>query len=107
MSRSRLNRRQFVAAATGAVLAAPSVLRARNPNDRLNIAMIGCGGRGAANLDAVSGENIVALCDVNQRAINAAAVKFPKARRTSDFRQQTFICFRTSNDLSIKPPKIN
>src|SRR5437899_1339557 len=106
MSRSRLNRRQFVAAATGAVLAAPSVLRARNPNDRLNIAMIGCGGCGAANLDAVSGENIVALCDVNQRAIDAA-VKFPKARRTSDFRQQTFICFRTSNDLSIKLPKIN
>src|SRR5213592_1816387 len=85
MSRSRLNRRQFVAA--GAVLAAPSVLRARNPNNRLNIAMIGCGGRGAANLSAVSGENIVALCDVSQRAIDAAAVKFPKARRIADFRQ--------------------
>jgi predicted dehydrogenase len=87
MSCSRLNRRQFFAAATGAVLAAPSVLRARNLNDRLNIAMIGCGGRGAANLAAVRSENIVALCDVNQLAIDAAAVQFPKARRTSDFRQ--------------------
>ena len=87
MTRSKLNRRQFVAAAAGAVIAAPSVLKAQNANNRLNIAMIGCGGRGAANLDAVSSENIVALCDVNQRAIDAAAVKFPKARRTSDFRQ--------------------
>ena len=87
MSHSKINRRQFVAAATGAVVAAPSVLRAQNPNNRLNIAVIGCGGRGAANLAAVSGENIVALCDVSQRAIDAAAAKFPKARRCSDFRQ--------------------
>jgi predicted dehydrogenase len=87
MSRSKINRRQFVAAATGAVLAAPSVLHAQNPNNRLNIAVIGCGGRGAANLAAVSSENIVALCDVSQRAIDAAAAKFPKARRCSDFRQ--------------------
>src|SRR5207244_12877148 len=87
MSRSKLSRRQFLAAATGAALAAPAVLRAQNPNNRLNIAMIGCGGRGAANLAAVSGENVVALCDVNQRAIDAAAVKWPKARRVADFRQ--------------------
>ena len=75
MSRSKFNRRQFVAAATGAVIAAPSVLHAQNPNNRLNIAIIGCGGRGAANLSAVSAENIVASCDVNQRAIDAAAGK--------------------------------
>jgi predicted dehydrogenase len=87
MRHSKLNRRQFLEAATGAILAAPSVIRAQNLNSRLNIAIIGCGGRGAANLAAVSGENIVALCDVNQRAIDAAAVQFPKARRTSDFRQ--------------------
>ena len=48
--------------------------------------MIGVGGRGASNLASVSGENIVAICDVSQAAIDAAAVKFPKARRVTDFR---------------------
>ena len=45
----RISRRKFLAAA-GAAIAAPTFLRARNLNSKLNIAMIACGGRGAANL---------------------------------------------------------
>lgn len=86
MTRRLITRRQFVAASAGALAAAPGVLRGQDATDRLNIAMIGCGGRGAANLRAVSSENIVALCDVNARAVDAAAAKFPKARRCTDFR---------------------
>jgi predicted dehydrogenase len=81
----RLSRRQFVAAGA-AMLAAPRFLRAQNTASRLNIAVIGVGGRGGGNLQAVQGENIVALCDVSQRAIDAAAKRFPKARRATDFR---------------------
>jgi predicted dehydrogenase len=83
---TRMTRRKFVAASAAAALSVPAVLRAQNPNNRLNIAIIGCGGRGAANLSSVSGENIVALCDVNEAAVGAAAKKFPQARRCSDFR---------------------
>ena len=82
-----MTRRRFVAASAGAVLAAPTFVRGKDAHNRLNIAIIGAGGRGAANLAAVSSENIVALCDVNARAIDAAAVKFPKARRCADFRR--------------------
>src|SRR5581483_1825106 len=83
----QLTRRQFVAAGAATVLTAPRYLRAQNASNRLNIAIIGSGGRGRANLSAVSGENIVALCDVNEQSIAGAAVKFPKARQVTDFRR--------------------
>jgi predicted dehydrogenase len=86
MRRSSVTRRQFIAA-SAAALAAPNILRSQGSPNRLNLAIIGCGGRGAANLSAVRGENIVALCDVNSRAIDAAAVNFPQARRCTDFRR--------------------
>jgi len=53
----------------------------------LNLGIIGCGGRGASNLAEVSSENIVALCDVNERNLEAAARKFPQARKFIDFRK--------------------
>jgi predicted dehydrogenase len=86
------DRRGFLkttAVTAAAVLGAPSFLRARNANERLNIAMIGSGGRGAHNLkqDAIAAENIVALCDVAQAAVDKAAVTYPKARQYSDFRK--------------------
>jgi predicted dehydrogenase len=87
MRRSSITRRQFVAASAGALLAAPGFLRSQDAGNRLNIAVIGVGGRGAANLGAVSEENIVALCDVDERALAAAGAKFRKARRVTDFRR--------------------
>ena len=72
---------------TGAVLGAPTFLRARNANDNLNIAIIGAGGRGAANLGGVKGENIAVLCDVSTPAVDKAAKEFPSARRFTDFRK--------------------
>ncbi len=87
---SRISRRQFhqtaVASAAG-LFAAPALLRGRNLNERLNIAAIGVGGRGAANLAEVASQNIVALCDVNESALDAAAMKHPQARREVDFRK--------------------
>jgi predicted dehydrogenase len=83
-------RRQFGRAAAAAAVgafAAPAVLRARNVNERLNIAMIGVGGRGASNLSGVSAENIVALCDVFEPAVDRTAERYPKARRVGDFRR--------------------
>jgi predicted dehydrogenase len=83
-------RRRFLAslgtAATGA-LAFPAILRSASPNQKLNIAIIGSGGRGASNLKDVSSENIVALCDVNEQNLNSAAKKFPQARKFTDYRK--------------------
>jgi predicted dehydrogenase len=84
-----ITRRSFhkVAAATVATLAAPRFLRARNANEKLNIAMIACGGRGGANLKSFGDENIVVLCDVDKKAVDAAATKHPSAAKFTDFRK--------------------
>ncbi len=85
-STGRPNRRLFLGAAA-ATLSAPAILRGSQPNERLNVAVIGSGGRGRANLDSVSSENIVALCDVNEGNLNRAAQVFPQARKFKDFRR--------------------
>ena len=56
-------------------------------NDRLNIAAIGVGGRGWADIQAVKSQNIVALCDVDQRRTGEAYKEFPAAKRYHDFRK--------------------
>ena len=45
----RLSRRRFLQSSAAAI-AAPAFLSAREPGAKLNLAVIGCGGRGAANL---------------------------------------------------------
>jgi len=85
ISRRRFLRSSVVAA--GAVSAVPAILRGQNLNHKLNIAVIGAGGRGGANLESVSSENIVALCDVNAKNLDAAATKHPGARKFADFRK--------------------
>jgi predicted dehydrogenase len=57
------------------------------PSEKLNIAGIGVGGRGAGDLDAVSSENIVALCDVDWRHAAGTFKRYPKARQYRDFRK--------------------
>jgi len=69
------------------VLAFPAILRSQSPADKLRIAIIGCGGRGGANMAEMLGENVVALCDVNERNLDAAATKAPGAKRFRDFRK--------------------
>lgn len=71
----------------GALLTAPALLRGQNSNDKLNIAVIGVGGRGAANLNAVASENITVLCDVNEANLSAASEKYPQARKVADLRR--------------------
>ncbi|MCA9102547.1 MAG: Gfo/Idh/MocA family oxidoreductase [Planctomycetales bacterium] len=89
LSRS-VSRRRFLgttAVGTAAAFAAPALLRGRNLNERLDIAVIGTGGRGASNLSSVASENIVALCDVNEPNLARAAQSFPQARTAADFRE--------------------
>ncbi len=68
---------------------APGFLSAQpsSPNEKLNLAVIGCGNRGRANLNGVAGENLVALCDVDDRQAKGAFERFPKAKKYKDFRR--------------------
>ena len=86
----QITRREFVGgamAAVGLAAGAPAILRGRNLNDKLNLAIIGAGGRGAANLKGLGSENVVALCDVNRLAIDAAAAQHPQAKTFRDLRR--------------------
>ena len=88
---SQISRRTLLKAGlgTGAGLLVLPFSRARgaeSPNNKLNIAVIGVGGRGAGDLAGVSGENIVALCDLNANNLAAAAKKFPNAKTYVDWR---------------------
>ena len=57
------------------------------PSEKLHIAGIGVGGRGASNLARVNSENIVALCDVDQDRAAGTFKRYPKAKRYRDFRK--------------------
>jgi predicted dehydrogenase len=88
----RFNRRQFlsVAGCGGAgllILRSSRSARGYQANDKLNIAIIGAGGRGAQNLSEVAGENIVALCDVDDRRAADSFQKYPNAARHRDYRR--------------------
>ncbi|MBM4028153.1 MAG: Gfo/Idh/MocA family oxidoreductase, partial [Planctomycetes bacterium] len=51
-----------------------------------NIAAIGSGGMGGGNINACSTENIVALCDVDDRHAAGTFKKYPNAKTYRDFR---------------------
>jgi predicted dehydrogenase len=56
-------------------------------NEKLNIAGIGVGGQGGGDMDALSSQNIVALCDVDDQRAADTFNKFPNARKYKDFRK--------------------
>ncbi len=88
--RASLSRRKFLqhsATAASTLFAAPAILHARNLNDKLNLAVIGVGGRGASNLAEVAAENIAAICDVNEATLDKTAERFPQARKETDYRR--------------------
>ena len=91
--RSRISRRVFISgsAAAAAITIVPRYVLggAGNipPSEKLNIAGIGVGGQGRWDLDNVSSENIVALCDVDWERAADTFKHYPKARRYRDFRK--------------------
>ncbi len=56
-------------------------------NEKLNIAIMGVAGQGEYNLNNVAGENIVAICDIDENRSAPARTRFPKAKFDADFRR--------------------
>ncbi len=57
------------------------------PSEKLNIAGIGVGGRGAGDIQELASQNIVALCDVDFRQARGTFNRHPNARKYQDFRE--------------------
>ena len=97
-----ISRRRFLADSTKAASAiaaanlllrpgrSPGAPRPLGPNEKLNIAFIGTTGRGADNIEEITGAedvSVIALCDVNENNLNSAGRKFPAAKHYRDFRK--------------------
>ncbi len=100
-----LTRRTFLKSSSVAATAVsfPAILRAQTattptPNNRLNVAIIGAGGRGGAALQGLKDENIVAICDVDEERADGSlksfadrfkeeSGKFEAAPRFTDYRK--------------------
>ncbi len=57
------------------------------PSEKVNIAGIGIGGQGGHDIRQLESENIVALCDVDQRRATGLLNAFPKAAYYQDYRK--------------------
>lgn len=87
---TKSTRREFLIATAGVgvcSVAGVGLGQSRSPNEKLNIGFIGVNGRGAQNMGEMEGENVAALCDVDERHLAKAAEQYPRARRYRDFRK--------------------
>ncbi|MFW6171176.1 MAG: Gfo/Idh/MocA family protein [Planctomycetota bacterium] len=89
---NRVSRREML---KNSALAGVGILMSRrargsesnSPNEQLNLAFVGAGGRGAANLRHLKGENFVAFCDVDEVRAGSTFEKYPNVRRFQDYRK--------------------
>ena len=94
MNERTVSRRVFILSSGASILAStalgrqPSLKRLgyKSPNEKLNIAGIGAGGKGATDIEQCSHENIVALCDPDWNNAAKTFDKYSKAQRYKDFR---------------------
>ncbi len=103
MSGKSFSRRNFLtaAAATTAVLSVDGAQaayrkegdklikvkpRTVSPNQKLNCAAIGAGGKGSSDIGACENENVVALCDPDWDRAAKSFERFSNARRFKDYR---------------------
>jgi predicted dehydrogenase len=90
----RVNRRSFLAGAAGGAAVAMVIPRhvlgaPRRPgaNEKINVAGIGIAGQGWGNIQNFGGENIVALCDVDEGRAGQAVQRFGQAKFYRDGRK--------------------
>ncbi|MCW5553828.1 MAG: Gfo/Idh/MocA family oxidoreductase [Verrucomicrobiae bacterium] len=99
-----LNRRLFLkrtALAAGAVSAAnlfpvPNLLAARGPSDKLNCALIGCGGRAMTHLNEIvarAGQNLVAIADPEEKR-HAEVQRWLKGKEQDPAKLRIFTDYR-------------
>jgi len=90
----KMDRRSFLgqsaAASSSFMIVSRHVLGGKGytaPSDKLNIAGIGIGGMGSADLRDMETENYVALCDVDSNYAGKVFARYPKAVRYRNFRE--------------------
>lgn len=109
MHRQR-NRREFLAETAaigaGAWIATPHLIAAaQSPNEKLNIACIGVGGKGGGDTDhAGQVGNVVALCDIDDERLEKKAAAFPRAKKFNDFRKMLEQMEKSVDAVTVSTP---
>ena len=88
---TNFTRRQFIYSTAVAGAAAFSGCATHGPrrvsaNDKLNISVVGAGGKGSSDTDHCASENIMALCDVDSSRAAGQLKKYPGAKYYQDWR---------------------
>src|SRR5689334_13792253 len=79
MADRSMNRRTFIGGAVAAVGARAA--KAHSPNDKVGLALIGCGGRGSQVIQQIArlpGVQVLALCDPELKRAESLAAAFQK-----------------------------
>ena len=91
-----MKRRDFLKAAAAAAVSVQALPRhvlggqgQTPPSGKLNLASIGVGGMGGADIGRIAQGpiNMVAICNVDERNLAAAAARFPQAKPYTDWRK--------------------
>src|SRR6185437_3304686 len=59
----------------------------KSPNEKLNIGVIGTANQARFTIGNIRGENVVALCDIDDKYLGSTATEFPGAAKFNDFRK--------------------
>lgn len=87
LTRRELLRRVAASSAALAASGLPAWAAPKSANEKLNIGIIGTAGRALGNIDGVMGENIVAVCDIDDRLLDRAGARFKAAKKFVDYRK--------------------
>jgi len=84
-----ISRRNFLhtaGAVTAGAVFIPNFISC-SPSKKINIAIVGVGGRGKAQWETCTQENVVAMCDVDDNRAAEGYNAYPNAKRYKDFRK--------------------
>jgi len=106
---THFDRRRFLASsvlgvAGLAILKDSRSARAYQANQKLDIAIVGAGGQGGSNTGAMAGENLVALCDVDEGRAEGSRKKFAQAKWYADFRKMLDEMHRQIDAVVVSTP---
>lgn len=107
---NRTNRRQFLqtTAMTGVGFWVAGSLRAeesKSPNEKIRMAAIGIGGKGSSDSgDAGAAGEMVAICDVDEKRLEAAAKRFKGAKLYTDFRKMLEEMDKSIDAVTVSTP---
>ena len=108
----RRSRREFMrdAALTSAgLLAVDSAntawAQSKSPNEKINFACIGVGGKGDSDSsDAGNHGNVVAICDVDENTLNRKGEQFPNAKKYTDWRKMLDEMHKDIDGVTVSVP---